>query len=254
MIAAKELIWQGIVIFGGGGKSAHFEGFLPIGDCSGKRQRVRSLPAVSGEEEAATTGYFWPELQAISERRSGGDSRWSRRRFRRKPGVRSVAGAEEKSQSFGFFRCEKRKKKGIAGVFLFLFAVEKNDRSKCGSAKVSFWVTGLVGSTGLPWSDRNKEETRSGFQVKHGEDDSGDPVQAVLCSTKSGSCRGRDGDFGRPAEDLVQRLKISVHQFRRFESKEISEFFLGAQIAEEEGAEAKNLGFSQVENLFGSGQ
>ncbi|KAL6960904.1 hypothetical protein U1Q18_038670, partial [Sarracenia purpurea var. burkii] len=56
---------------------------------------------------------------------------------------------------------------------------------------------GLV-SAGLPWSDRNKgrldlqnkEETRSGFQVKHGEDDSGDPVQAVLCSTKSGSCRG----------------------------------------------------------------
>ncbi|KAL6983762.1 hypothetical protein U1Q18_017138 [Sarracenia purpurea var. burkii] len=121
----------------------------------------------------------------------------------------------------------KEKKKGIAGVFLFLFAEEKNDWSKCGSAKVSFWVTGLVGSTGIPWSDRNKEETRSGFQVKHGEDDSGDPVQAVLCSTKSGSCRGRDGDFGRPAEDLVQRLKISVHQFRRFESKEISEFFFG---------------------------
>ncbi|KAL6978606.1 hypothetical protein U1Q18_020271, partial [Sarracenia purpurea var. burkii] len=55
-----ELIWQGIVIFGGGGKSAHFEGFLPIGYCSGKRQRVRNLPAVSGEEEAAATGYFWP--------------------------------------------------------------------------------------------------------------------------------------------------------------------------------------------------
>ncbi|KAL6968598.1 hypothetical protein U1Q18_034399 [Sarracenia purpurea var. burkii] len=149
-LTAKELIWQGIVIFGGGGKSAHFKGFLPVGDCSGKRQRVRSLPAVSGEEEASATGYFWPELQSISER-----------------------------------------------------------------------------SVGLPWSDRNKEETRSGFQVKHGEDDSGDPVLAVLCSTKSGSCRGRDGDFGRPAEDLVQRLKTSVHRFRRFESKEISEFLFG---------------------------
>ncbi|KAL6986162.1 hypothetical protein U1Q18_019530 [Sarracenia purpurea var. burkii] len=65
---AKELIWQGIVIFGGGGKSAHFEGFLPIGDCSGKRQRVRRMPAVFGEEKVAATGYFWPELQAISER------------------------------------------------------------------------------------------------------------------------------------------------------------------------------------------